>query len=124
MSAQPFDRPLDRLLELLRENGLAYRCRPALNMWTARCPMCGEHRLDVTEHGFGGRVSVRCALGCDADEILNCLKHPERCFSCGAVHGQAAELSRCAGALLDLAHEQQTMLRSRLVRDDQTAIAA
>lgn len=122
MSA-PFERPLDALLEMLRASGLPYRCRPQINRWSARCPCCLEHRLDIQEHGFGRNVSVRCSLGCDPDEILHRLKHPERCFACGAVYGQAAELDRAASAALALAHEQQDLLRS-LVPGEPDVIAA
>lgn len=122
MSA-PFERPLDALLEMLRESGLAYRCRPQVNRWSARCPCCLEHRLDVQEHGFGRNVTLRCSLGCDPDEILHRLKHPERCFACGSVHGQAAALERAACAALELAYEQQDLLRT-LVQPEPGAVAA
>lgn len=121
----PFDRPADRLLLLLRATGPnAYRCCPQPGRWIARCPLCGEHRLDVFEHGFGRRASLRCAYGCDADEILRRLKHPERCHTCGAVHGQAAVLAHCADELLDLAHEQQHLLRALAAGEPDIAIAA
>lgn len=111
--ARPFDRPADHLLLLLRESGPdAYRCHPQPGRWTARCPLCGEYDVDVREHGFGGRVSVRCGHGCDSDALLRRLTHPERCHACGSVYGQAAELDRAASAALKLAHEQQLLLRS------------
>ena len=124
MSATPFDRPLDHLLLLLRESGLAYRCRPQVNRWTARCPLCLEHRLDITEHSFGGGVSLRCSLGCDPDEIKHRLKHPTRCFGCGGIYGQAEQLNRLAADAVELAHEQQDLLRSLVDAGEPEAMAA
>lgn len=117
-----FDRPLDRLLLLLRDQGIPYRCRPQPNRWIARCPVCLEHGLEIIEHGFGGRVSVRCST-CDAEEVLRRLKHPDRCSTCGTSYGQAAELERLAVGALVLAHDQQQLLRS-LIADPPAALAA
>jgi len=106
--------PADVVLELLRGQHLEYRCHEHLGRWTARCPLCGELRLEIREHGDRGRVSARCGHGCDTDAILRRLRNPERCYECGAVHGQAAELSRVASELLELAHSQQALIRQAL----------
>lgn len=118
--------PAGVLLELLRATGSdAYRCHPTRDgQWTARCPLCGERRLDVHEHGRGGRVSLRCAIGCDPDQVLRVLTHPERCRMCGTDHGQVAALEQAAVELLALAHAQQRLLQDALSEDTHLELAA
>jgi hypothetical protein len=116
--------PADVLLELLRENRLDYRCHEQYGRWTAQCPACGERHLDIREHGDRGRVSLRCATGCDTDEVLQRLKHPGRCYDCGAVHGQAEWLARRVDELLELANAQQRLLQNVLAETDDLRIPA
>jgi hypothetical protein len=110
--------PADVVLELLRAARLEYRCHEHVGRWTARCPLCGELCLEIREHGDRGRVSLRCATGCDSDKVRQRLTHPERCHSCGAVDGLDEHLGQLAGELLAVGHAQQRLLRGALGVDD------
>lgn len=115
--------PADVVLELLRAQRLSYRCHEQLGRWTARCPLCGELKLEVREHGHRGRVSVRCAFGCDSGAVLHRLTHPRSCYHCGAVHGQAEELARLADEASDIARASLALVREQIAVDD-VAVAA
>ncbi len=72
----PFARPLDALLQRLREAGLPYYwSQTDLKIWKAVCPSCRapEWGLSVRESYVGGQVTVRCAGGCSDGEIRTAL---------------------------------------------------
>lgn len=72
-----FDRPLDRLLLLLREHGPdAYRAGPQPGTWVARCPCCGERKLLIHESRPGGTATVSCSIGCPGEDVIAELTRP------------------------------------------------
>jgi hypothetical protein len=106
----PFDRPADALLLLLRERGPdAYRVQGP-HQWIARCPLCAERRLTVRERGTGGDVTVDCGNGCDPSRALAVLT---------AAPDPLAEAWGLVDRLLSLAHEQQHLLRQVVGVDQQ-----
>lgn len=118
--------PADVVLELLRAQRLTYRCHPERDgIWTAQCPVCGERRLTVHEHGRGGRVSFQCCYGCHADAIKHRLTHPAVCYECRTPYGQAEELARLADEASDIARASVALVREQLaVGVELTAAAA
>jgi hypothetical protein len=68
--ADPFDRPLDCLLERLRFHELAYRPKhDDIERWITSCPICGEELL-LHEPFVGSAVTVRCAGSCHETRIV------------------------------------------------------
>ncbi len=74
LPADPWSRPVDRLLWALRAVGLDYRCSPSgAWSWRATCPACGTaEALAVSEAGLGGPVSVSCR-SCPRERVLAAL---------------------------------------------------
>jgi hypothetical protein len=70
----PFDRPLDVLIERLRWHELGYRwSEDDLRLWRAICPCCRDE-MTLRESYVGGPVSIRCAgLGCDETRVVAAL---------------------------------------------------
>lgn len=69
----PFDRPLDALLERLRIHGRRYRPHPHdLERWIATCPVCGNE-MGLREPYVGAAVSVVCGHGCHETRIVHAL---------------------------------------------------
>jgi hypothetical protein len=71
----PFDRPLDALLERMRRHGIAYRPDlGALDVWLATCPVCGGSlALRLVERGMGGPVAITCVNGCHESRVFAAL---------------------------------------------------
>jgi hypothetical protein len=72
----PFDRPLDALLERIRWHGLDHTGDPeAIDAWVAPCPVCGCGRpaLRFVERYVGGPVSITCVSGCHETRIVAAL---------------------------------------------------
>ncbi len=72
--ADPWSRPVDRLLWALRAVGLDYRCSPSgAWSWRATCPACGTaEALSIAEAGPGGAVSISCRV-CPRERVLAAL---------------------------------------------------
>jgi hypothetical protein len=72
----PFERPLDALLERLRVHGLDYRPAKAWDTWTATCPVCGNSML-LRERFRGAAVELNCIWGgCHESRIVAALAEP------------------------------------------------
>ena len=83
----PFDRPLDALLERMRWHSLEYRPHPGhVDRWVADCPVCDAQwpALELVEHPsvarpllaeefVGGPVSAICMNGCHESRIIAAL---------------------------------------------------
>jgi hypothetical protein len=69
----PFDRPLDALLERLRIHQLSHRPHPDdLERWIATCPCCGNEMV-LREPYIGAAVTVICGHGCHETRIIAAL---------------------------------------------------
>jgi hypothetical protein len=73
----PFERPLDALLERLRIHGLDYRPhRTDVECWLADCPVCGSQML-LRERYIGAPAEARCTFGgCHESRIVAALAEP------------------------------------------------
>jgi hypothetical protein len=76
----PLERPLDRILQALRERYAdAYQAdADRLGVWLAYCPACASFALDrrtlaIREQRRGGPVSLWCSGGCSEEAILAAL---------------------------------------------------
>jgi hypothetical protein len=71
----PFDRPLDALLERMRWHKLIYRWDIRdLTVWHAPCPVCGGClALRLVERYVGGPVSITCVNDCHESRIVAAL---------------------------------------------------
>ncbi|HEY4429235.1 MAG TPA: hypothetical protein VGN08_13615 [Solirubrobacteraceae bacterium] len=74
LRADPFERPLDALLERLRVHSIAYRPDfEAVDRWRTSCPCCSGE-LILHEPYVGSAVVVRCVEGeCHESRIVDAL---------------------------------------------------
>ncbi len=109
-----FDRPLDRLLLLLRELGAdAYRCCPQPGQWQARCPLCGDRdAVDIFERGYGGPVTITARCACAPAAILDHVQNPK----------PPDDGWRHVDELLDLAGRQQQLIHRLVHTEDDTGL--
>jgi hypothetical protein len=69
----PFDRPLDTLLERLRVQGISYGSDPEqIDRWITSCLICGNRTM-LFEPYVGGPVTIRCVDACDEARIVAAL---------------------------------------------------
>lgn len=69
----PFDRPLDTLLERLRAHGIGYMWHAdQLDRWDTSCPICGEP-MTLREPYKGAAVAIRCDNGCHESRMVAAL---------------------------------------------------
>jgi putative DNA primase/helicase len=72
--SDPFARPVDRLLQALRDRGLDYRPGSDPTSWTAQCPAHDDRTpsLSVRE-ADDRRALVNCFAGCETEAVLDAL---------------------------------------------------
>jgi hypothetical protein len=74
----PFDRPLDTVLELLRVHQLAYRPHHEdVERWIAECPICRDE-MALRESYVGGPVTIICRQLCHESRIASALASEPR----------------------------------------------
>jgi hypothetical protein len=73
--ALPPRQALDELLLRLRVHGLHYAPDPQdVNEWTATCALCRGHDALTLRETDDGRLTLRCANGCDPKRVVAFVK--------------------------------------------------
>jgi hypothetical protein len=73
VTPDPFDRPLDAMLERLRVHDIRYEWHTdQLDRWDLSCPICAASTT-LREPYKGAAVTVRCDGGCHESRILAAL---------------------------------------------------
>lgn len=73
MRSDPFDRPLDAMLERLRVHGITYgRPGTEIDRWVTSCAVCGQPMM-LHEPYLGSPVTVRCSAGCHESRVVRAL---------------------------------------------------
>ena len=101
-AADPWARPLDCVLERLREHNLDYRPHPDdVERWRATCPCCGNE-LGLREPYIGSAVEVVCGFGCHVSRIIDALAREPKGDSSLVLAEEAADLARRAIRLAEV----------------------